>query len=203
MTSPTSTEESTRERVLAAAVQIILEEGYYRASSNHIAKRAGASWGVIQHYFGSRERLLLEVVRRATEDLVTALREARIHGETIEERIDSLADAIWAHYRRPEFMAHLQILLNLSKEPGTSADTVEALAASEQLISDLWRGLVTQAIPPEHRRPDLGGAIFHVIRGLAIGSNLLEAIPYTSRPQNYGDSRDVLVRALSLYIADV
>lgn len=203
MPNPTSTDESTRERVLAAAVEIIYEEGYYRASSNHIAKRAGVSWGVIQHHFGSRERLLLEVVRSGTEGLVDLLRDAEIRGETIHERLDSLADVIWEHYRRPEFLAYIQVLLNLSKEPRTSADTIEALAATERAVGDLWRGLVDQAIPPEHRRPDLGGVIFHLIRGLAIGSNLMEAIPHATRPRIDGDPREVLVHALSLYVAAV
>jgi hypothetical protein len=63
--------------------------------------------------------------------------------------------------------------------------------------------LVDQAIPPEHRRPDLGGVIFHLIRGLAIGSNLIDALPYTTRPHVQGDPREVLVHALSLYVAAV
>jgi AcrR family transcriptional regulator len=203
MPSPTRTDESTRERVLAVAIEIILEEGYYRASSNRIAKRAGVSWGVIQHHFGSRERLLLEVVSRGSMELVAGLRNAEIRGETIDERLDSLADVIWEHYRRPEFLAYVQVLLNLSKEPRTSAGTVEALAASENAVGDLWRRLVDQAIPPEHRRPDLGGVIFHVIRGLAIGSNLIDALPYSTRPHVQGDPREVLVHALSLYVATV
>jgi AcrR family transcriptional regulator len=189
--------------VLAAAIEIILEEGYYRASSNRIAKRAGVSWGVIQYHFGSRERLLLEVVSAGSMELVAGLRNAEIRGGTIDERLDSLADVIWEHYRRPEFLAYVQVLLNLSKEPRTSAGTVEALAASEHAVGDLWRRLVDQAIPPEHRRPDLGGVIFHLIRGLAIGSNLIDALPYTTRPHVQGDPREVLVHALSLYVAAV
>jgi AcrR family transcriptional regulator len=203
MPSATGTDESTRERVLTAAVEVILEEGYYRASSNHIAKRAGVSWGVIQHHFGSRERLLLEVVRAGSGTLLDSLREAEIHGETIEERIDSLAGVIWGHYRQPGFLAWVQVLLNLSKEPRTSAATIEALSASELLVGGLWSDLVAQAIPPEHRRPDLGGVIFQLIRGLAIGSNLMEAIPYANRPRSGGDPREVLVQALSLYVAAV
>jgi AcrR family transcriptional regulator len=203
MPSATGTDETTRERVLAAAVEIILEEGYYRASSNHIAKRAGVTWGVIQYHFGSRERLLLEVVRAGSQSLVQTLRAAEIDGDTIQERVDSLADVIWGHYRRPEFLALLQVLLNLSKEPRTSADTVEAMAAIEGVVGDLWRDLVDQAIPAEHQRPDLGGVIFHLIRGLAIGSNLMDAIPHTKGPRTDEDPREVLIQALSLYVATV
>jgi AcrR family transcriptional regulator len=199
----TSADESTRDKVLAAAVELILEEGYYRASSNSIAKRAGVSWGVIQHHFGTRERLLLSVVINGTSRLVDVLRDAEIHGETLEERIDSLADVIWDHYRKPEFLAYVQVLLNLSREPRTSPDTVEALGDNERLVSELWGQLVREAIPIEDPSADLGGVIFYLIRGLAIGSNLIEALPYRHNVQVGAEPREVLVHALTLYVADV
>ena len=186
--------------MLTAAVELILEEGYYRASSNHIAKRAGASWGTIQHHFGSRERLLLEVVHSSTTSLVTALKNAEISGATVEERLESLADVVWDYYRRTEFLASMQILLNLSKEPRTSAAAIDELAATERLVSGLWQDLVERTVPSEHQRPDLGGVVFQLIRGLAIGSNLLDAIQHTGKPKDDRDARKVLVQALSLYI---
>src|SRR3954447_4011596 len=106
--------------MLAAAVECIVDEGYYRASSNRIAQRAGVTWGVIQYHFGTREQLLLAVVRDGAEDLLRPLEGATITGDTVEQRLDSLAEVIWGHYRRPEFLAHVQVLLNLSKDPRTS-----------------------------------------------------------------------------------
>src|SRR5437764_9696661 len=120
--------------MIAAAVDTIVEEGYYRASSNRIAERAGVTWGVIQYHFGTREQLLLAVAQSGAEHLLTSLRDAEIHGDTVEARLDSLADAIWAHYSTPRFLAHVQVLLNLSKDPRTSAATVESLAAAEREV---------------------------------------------------------------------
>jgi AcrR family transcriptional regulator len=54
--------EVTRRKVLDAAIETILEVGYYQASSNAIARRAGVTWGALQHQFGTREALLLEVL---------------------------------------------------------------------------------------------------------------------------------------------
>ncbi|MFJ6573961.1 TetR/AcrR family transcriptional regulator [Streptomyces sp. NPDC091292] len=196
-------DDPARERMLSAAVEIIIEEGYYRASSNHIAKRAGVSWGAIQHHFGSREQLLLQVVHAGTLSLISSLKSARITGEGIEERLESLADAVWRCYRRPDFLASMEILLNLTKEPRTSADTIEELAATERQVSELWHGLVDQAVPAEHRRPELGGVVFQLIRGLAIGSNLLDAIPQANKTSDDRQARDVLVKSLSLYIGGI
>jgi AcrR family transcriptional regulator len=71
-------DDSTRRRLLDAAIACIVDEGFYRASSNRIARRAGVTWGVIQHHFGTRENLLLEVVREGIDELVTTFRQAEI-----------------------------------------------------------------------------------------------------------------------------
>jgi AcrR family transcriptional regulator len=200
MLNSTNAHESTRRRVLSAAVETILEEGFYRASSNRIAERAGVSWGVIQYHFGSREQLLLAVATEGSAHLLESVRDAEIHGDTLQERIDSLADVIWEHYRRPEFLAHVQVLLNLAKDPRTTAGTVEALAETERTLGRLWQRLIDQVVSTENQHPGLGGMIFQLIRGLAIGQNLIEALPHTINPPAGDEPREVLVRALTLLL---
>jgi AcrR family transcriptional regulator len=195
-------EESTRARMLAAAVDCILEEGYYRASSNRIAQRAGVTWGVIQHHFGTREQLLLAVARDGVEHLLTSLQDAAITGDTVEERVASLVDTIWENYRRPAFLAHMQILLNLSKDPGTSAATKKALADTERPIGALWRQLVDQVPLRGELPPGMRTVIFSLIRGVAIGEGMLSALPHTSGHSTGAgeETRDALVRAVTLLI---
>ena len=187
--------------MLAAAVECIVDEGYYRASSNRIAARAGVTWGVIQYHFGTREQLLLAVARHGAEELVRVLTDAEITGVTVEERLDSLADVIWMHYRRPAFLAHVQVILNLSKDPRTSAETVRSLSEIERRVASEWQRLVEHVVPEPSKDPDLGGVIFELIRGAAIGEGLLEALPGGRRRGSNGAARASLVRALALLIS--
>ena len=187
--------------MLAAAVECILEEGYYRASSNRIAERAGVTWGVIQYHFGTREKLLLAVARQGAEELVQVLTDASISGATVEERLDALADVIWLHYRRPEFLAHVQVVLNLSKDPRTSAETVRSLTEIERRVAAQWSRLVEQVLPDPPHDPDFGSVMFELIRGAAIGEGLLEALPGNRRRSPNGASRAALVRSLALLLA--
>jgi AcrR family transcriptional regulator len=199
---PAAADESTRDRVIDAAVACILEEGFYRASSNRIASRAGVTWGVIQHHFGTREQLLLAVVRQSADELLQALTAAEIHGATVGERLESLADVIWSYYRRPAFLAHVQILLNLGRDPRTSAQTVEALAELERRVGGLWQGLVDQVVEGAQQPPGIGIAIFDIVRGVAIGEAMIEAVP--SHAQRSRSSRqpgrETLLRALTLLL---
>ena len=195
------TDESTRARMLAAAVECILEEGYYRASSNRIAARAGVTWGVIQYHFGTREQLLVAVARRGAEELVQVLTDAEITGSTTEDRLDSLADVIWQHYRRPEFLAHIQVILNLSKDPRTSAETVRSLTEIERRVAAQWQRLVEEVLPDGRRDGDIGTVIFELIRGAAIGEGLLEALPGSRRRTATNGARASLVQALALLLS--
>jgi len=193
-------DESTRARMLAAAVECILEEGYYRASSNRIARRAGVTWGVIQYHFGTREQLLLSVVRDGADTLRQRLEGAEISGATVEERLDSLAEVIWDHYRRPEFLAHVQVLLNLAKDPRTSDDTVAALADNERVVGALLQELVDQVTPGAGTQDGTGIVLFELMRGAAIGEGLMEALPRSGH-KPVRDTRTTLVRALALLLA--
>src|SRR5487761_1710234 len=76
----------TRQKLIDAAIRTILEQGFYRASSNAIADTAGLSWGVIQYYFGSRENLMLSVLEEGTRRLSEDLAKADLSGKTLTER---------------------------------------------------------------------------------------------------------------------
>jgi len=199
---------NTRERVLDAAVRCILEEGFYRASSNRIAASAGVSWGVIQHHFGTREGLLLAVFERSSTRLGEILTGASVTGTDVAERLESLADVIWSHYRQPDFLASVQILLNLSRDPRTAERTVQVLERLDRTAAAGWRRLVGEVFADAEAPGDLGTSLFDIMRGLAIGEVVSDAIPSSSaraRASSPGagrtdPSRRALVRALTLLV---
>jgi AcrR family transcriptional regulator len=112
----------SRARVIDATVACILELGFYRASTNEIARRAGVTWGVIQHYFGTREALMLAVLQKGAGEFVESVEGTYIEGDTIIERIEQLIDVFSAHYARPDYLANLQILLNMDRDPRTGGE---------------------------------------------------------------------------------
>ena len=115
--------ELTAQRVLDAAAECILQLGYYQASSNEIARRAGVTWGVIQHQFGTREGLLLAVLNDRWARMEAHMESADVSGQTLQERLTRVFDVLAEHYGAPEHLVQLQILLDLSHNPKTSAET--------------------------------------------------------------------------------
>jgi AcrR family transcriptional regulator len=194
----------TRQRVVEAAIQCILEQGFYRASSNAIAERAGLTWGVIQYYFGTREKLMLTVLQEGSKRLAEDLRNAEIVGTTLTERVEQLFDILDVYYGSPDYLAFIQVLVNLGHDPRTSEQTRQTMAEiNEQANPELNRLLARVFAGTGIRRRDIRNVLFHALRGLSLSHVMLTtAEPQahtTSRQQSLAERR-LLARALSLLI---
>ena len=160
--------ERTRQRVVQAAVDTILEVGYYDASSNAIARRAGVTWGVIQHQFGTREGLLLEVLSDVNERLHAVVAAADVTGDTLEDRLAAVLDVLALHYGHPEHLATMQIGLDLGHNPNTSAATRRAVRRHGAQLSRAWQPLWHDALGDLADDPELVSYAFSTIRGYLV-----------------------------------
>ena len=172
--------EITRARVLAATVESILAKGYYQTSSNEIARRAGVTWGTIQHQFGTREALLLEVMNDRWRRLQEQVATARVEGTSLEERLRSVLDILASHYAQPEHLAHLQILLDLSHDPKTSETTRQAIAVHGAELVQAWQPLFVQALGDAAADDELVRYAFVTLRGYLTGNLIASSITKTS-----------------------
>jgi AcrR family transcriptional regulator len=176
--APTSTRrrrsdgELTRRKVIDAAVQSILENGYYQTSSNKIAKAAGVTWGTLQHQFGTREALMLEVLNDEWARTQETIAVAQARGETLEERLDATMAILSRHYGSATYLALLEILLDLTQDPNTSAETRKAALAHGQRLSRAWQPLFKQALGEAAEDKELVRYAFKALRGYLIGDSI-------------------------------
>jgi AcrR family transcriptional regulator len=67
--------EATRERVLAAARDVLLDHGFAGTSTRAVAERADVPLSLVHYHFGSKQGLLIEVLERENELLLERQRE--------------------------------------------------------------------------------------------------------------------------------
>jgi AcrR family transcriptional regulator len=100
-------DSSTRERILAIALDCFSELGFDGASTRTIATRAGVNQGLIPYYFGSKEALWHEAVDWAFAALHEGLDNFRVSDDSLGDR-DRLALLIRRYVRfvsrHPEFV---------------------------------------------------------------------------------------------------
>lgn len=103
---PETPESTTRDRILAAALEVFAQRGFDGARVRDIAERAGANLGLLTYYFTDKQQLWRAAVDSAFAELAAEI------GTVIgEESDDDLADLarIVRHFvrfvaRRPAFM---------------------------------------------------------------------------------------------------
>ena len=111
--------QQTQENILTAVVSLICEGGYAAATSSQIAERAGVSWGAVQHQFGSKEQLLLQVIQRSFDTLNASLAAPSLREGELSQRVSAFVDTLWQHHSKDIGWASLEILLALRREPRT------------------------------------------------------------------------------------
>lgn len=170
-----------RADIINAAVESILDLGFYRASTNEIARRANVAWSSIQYYFGTREALLLAAVAELNDRFTASLKGTTIIGETLEERLRSLYDRLAVHFGDPVYLAQIQIVLNLHHDPNTSPEAVQTLAEQAATNADLLRELLSQALGKTVSSVTTT-AIFHAMRGIALSQQLSQSATWHAGP---------------------
>lgn len=198
--APTSEARDAKADLLNAAVESILDLGFYRASTNEIARRANVSWSSIRYYFGSREALLLAAVAELNDRFTDSLRDTTIVGETLEDRLRSLYDQLAVYFGDPVYLAQIQIALNLHHDPNTSPEAVQTLAGQAATNASLLRELLGQALGGKVSSIT-SSAIFHSMRGIALSQQLSQSATWHTGPPSSGAVArrevDVLIAGLA------
>ena len=107
MSATVDVADGTRERILAAALEVFAEHGFDGARTREIADRAGANLGLIKYYFDGKEQLWKAAVGRAFTELAAGLAEVSPLGSDddplawMERMIRQFVRFV---ARRPEFM---------------------------------------------------------------------------------------------------
>ena len=78
------------QRIVAAMRESVAEVGIAGSTFERVSAKAGVSRGLLHYYFGTKERLLIEVIRRDTDDRVEALVDAVRQAGTVDEVIAAM-----------------------------------------------------------------------------------------------------------------
>ena len=137
--APRRLEGEKAQRIVAAMRSSVGTRGAAASTFDHVAREAGVSRGLLHYYFGSKEQLLVEVVRNDCETRIETMAERIAAARDAEAIVDALVVGL------EEFM----------DEPGSQAVVYEMLSASrhsEEIRAELadvyrrWREFLAAAL---------------------------------------------------------
>ena len=82
------------QRIVDAMRNSVAQRGAAGSTFEHVAREAGVSRGLLHYYFGTKERLLVEVVRRDAELRVARLDEMLGQAKTVDDVLDVLVSSL-------------------------------------------------------------------------------------------------------------
>jgi len=159
-------EATPRERMLAAVVQVALAEGIADKSLRAIAAAAGTSHRMLIHHFGSREGLLVAVIKDVEE------RQRAIMAEVVTADPDQEPGTqemrFWRHLRSPELAAQERLFFEVYGQALQGRPWARPLL--DGIVTD-WVSPVAALLAAEGVGPDLAQAVARLY--LAAGRGLL------------------------------
>jgi AcrR family transcriptional regulator len=87
---PRRLEGDKAQRIIAAMRASVGKRGAAGSTFDHVAREAGVSRGLLHYYFGSKERLLVEVVRHDCDVRNQAMDERLERAGSVDEILDAL-----------------------------------------------------------------------------------------------------------------
>ncbi len=94
-----------RRQILDAAVRVFARQGFHACRVSDIAREAGVAYGLVYHYFDSKDQVLNELFVERWSLLLAAIEEVDSRPIPPREKLDAVAGFIIDSYRHdPELM---------------------------------------------------------------------------------------------------
>ncbi len=94
-----------RRQILDAAIRVFARQGFHSCRVSDIADEAGVAYGLVYHYFDSKDQVLNELFTERWSLLLAAIGEVDRQAIPAREKLDAVAGFIIESYRHePELM---------------------------------------------------------------------------------------------------
>ncbi|HEY5053835.1 MAG TPA: TetR/AcrR family transcriptional regulator [Solirubrobacterales bacterium] len=103
--SPKAPPVDKRRQILDAAIHVFAQQGFHSTRVSDIADEAGVAYGLVYHYFRSKDEVLNELFSERWSLLLAAIEETDRNGATPRAKLQAVAAFIIDSYRHnPELM---------------------------------------------------------------------------------------------------
>ena len=170
MASASSQAVDKRRVILDAAVRVFARQGFHTCRVSDIADEAGVAYGLVYHYFSSKDEILDTLFLERWDVMLAAIAEADADHTAPRDKLFAIAGFIFESYRHdPELMK--VIIVEVTRAANTFGRThlskireayaqIAAIVARAQLD-----GVFRTAVTPEFAALAFYGCIEQVLTG--------------------------------------
>jgi TetR/AcrR family fatty acid metabolism transcriptional regulator len=183
-----------RRQILDAAIRVFARQGFHNCRVSDIAAEAGVAYGLVYHYFDSKDQMLNEVFSERWALLLEASEEADRALETPREKLAQVAGFIIESYRHdPDLMK--VVIVEVTRAANSFGRTHlpeirQAYEAIEKIVADAQaQGLFRDDVDAAFASMLFYGAIEQLLTGWIFG-----VVP--SADEDYERAKTMLVETI-------
>jgi TetR/AcrR family transcriptional regulator, fatty acid metabolism regulator protein len=168
----TSVQEERRRQILDAAVRAFARKGYHGCRVSDVASEAGVAYGLVYHYYGSKEALLDAIFRETWGAMLATVRSVAELGEPAREQVRKVTEIVLRTWRRnPDLVRVLVREVTRSSQLQRETDEIE-------LAFEALQGIIEHGQATREFRSDLDarltatiwyGALDEILTGWSFG----------------------------------
>jgi TetR/AcrR family transcriptional regulator, fatty acid metabolism regulator protein len=165
-----------RRIILEAAVRVFARQGFHTCRVSDIADEAGVAYGLVYHYFSSKEEILDTLFLERWDVMLEAISEVDASSRSPREKLQAIAGFIVESYRHdPELMK--VIIVEVTRAANTFGRThlAKIREAYSQIAGIVARaqaaGVFREQISPEFAALAFYGLIEQVLTGWIFDSD--------------------------------
>jgi TetR/AcrR family transcriptional regulator, fatty acid metabolism regulator protein len=168
-------ETDRRRQILAAAVKVFAVKGFHSARVGDIAEEAGVAYGLVYHYFKSKEELLETIFRSTWTDMLARVREVEAAGVSPAEAVRQVTALLLRTWRRDPDLVRV-LVREVTRSPHVQQEIEEITDAMEALENIVRRGQEAGEFNPE-LDPRVAAVVFYGALDEVLTSWVLGQLP--------------------------
>jgi len=164
-----------RRIILDAAVRVFARQGFHTCRVSDIADEAGVAYGLVYHYFQSKDEVLDTLFLERWDVLLEAIREVDASDEPARAKLHAIAGFIIESYRHdPDLMKVIIVEVTRAANSFGAAHLGKITEAYGQISGIVaqaqQRGEFRDSVSPEFAAMAFYGAIEQVLTGWIFGT---------------------------------
>jgi TetR/AcrR family fatty acid metabolism transcriptional regulator len=126
-----------RSQILAAAVKVFAEKGFHASRVGDVAEEAGVAYGLVYHYYKSKEDLLETIFRTTWTEMLARVREVEEAGVPAAEAVRQVTALLLRTWRRDPDL--VRVLVREVTRSQHVQQEVEEISHAMQALEDIVR----------------------------------------------------------------
>jgi TetR/AcrR family fatty acid metabolism transcriptional regulator len=172
LTDRSIAQEEKRRLILDAAVRVFARKGYHTCRVGDIAEEAGVAYGLLYHYFSSKEEVLETVFRETWSELLEAVRGVEESGAPAQEQLRQVAAILLRSWRREPDLVRVLVreVARSPQMPRRVEEIGHAFRAIERIVArGQEEGSFRAELDPRLASWIFYGAIEEILTGWVLG----------------------------------